>query len=53
MLEYLLKEIENAENTKIEKHYADVFEVFDKGYLDASLRNDLLSILITERYRSC
>ena len=45
MLQHLLKEIENAENTKIEKHYADVFEVFDKGYLDASLRNDLLSIL--------
>ncbi len=45
MLEYLLKEIENAENTKIEKQYADVFEVFDKGYLDSSYRTDLLNIL--------
>ncbi len=45
MLEYLLKEIENAENTKIEKQFADIFDIFDKGYLDASLRNDLLPII--------
>jgi hypothetical protein len=45
MLEYLLGEIENAENTKIEKQYANVFEIFDKGYLDTSLRNDLLPII--------
>ena len=30
MLQYLLAEIDNAENTKIEKQYADVFEVFNK-----------------------
>ena len=30
MLQYLLAEINNAENTKIEKQYADVFEVFNK-----------------------
>jgi len=45
MLQYLLEEIANAENTKIEKQYAEVFEIFDKGYLDASLRNDLLTIV--------
>ncbi len=45
MLQYLLEEIDKTENTKIEKQYADVFEVFDKGCLDASLRNDLINIL--------
>ncbi len=34
MLQYLLKEIENAENTKTEKQFTDVFEVFNKGYLE-------------------
>ena len=45
MLEHLLEEIENAENTKIEKQFADVFEIFDKGYLDAELRNALLNVI--------
>ncbi len=45
MLQYLLNEIENAENTKIEKQFANVFEIFDKDYLDASLRNDLLTVI--------
>ena len=45
MLQYLLNEIENSENTKIEKQYADVFEVFNKGYLTSSYRTDLLEIL--------
>ena len=45
MLQYLLNEIENAENTKIEKQFADVFEVFDKGYLDSEKREDLLEIV--------
>ncbi len=45
MFQYLVAEIEISENTKIEKEYADVFEIFDKGYLEASLRNDLLTII--------
>ncbi len=45
MLQYLLNKIENAENTKIEKEYAKVFDIFIKGYLDTSYRADLLEIL--------
>lgn len=45
MLEYLLKEIENSNNTKIEKQYADVFQVFDNGYLENKFRTELLQIL--------
>ncbi len=40
MFQYLVEEIEISENTKIEKEYADVFEIFDKGYLDATFRLD-------------
>jgi CheY-like chemotaxis protein len=42
LLQHLLKEIASAENTKIEKQYSEIFEIFNKGFLDASLRNDLL-----------
>lgn len=45
MFQYLLNEIENAENTKIERQFVDVFEIFDKGFLEASLRNDLLTVI--------
>ncbi len=45
MFQYLVTEIENSENTKIEKQYADVFEVFNNGYLTSSYRTDLLEIL--------
>lgn len=47
MLQYLLSEIENAENTKIEKQYENVFDIFrdDKKYLDSSCRTDLLFII--------
>ena len=47
MLQYLLKEIESAENTKIEKQYENVFDIFrdDKKYLDSSCRTDLLFII--------
>lgn len=45
MLAYLFEAIEKAEETKIEKQYEDVFEVFDKGYLEPSLRNDLLTVV--------
>jgi CheY-like chemotaxis protein len=47
MFQYLVAEIENSENTKIEKEYSDVFEVFDKGYLDSKFRIELLKILKT------
>ncbi len=47
MLEHLLKEIENAENTKIEKQFVDVFEIFDKGYLDAIFRGHLYKLIKT------
>lgn len=45
MFQYLLKEIANAENTKIEKQYADVFEIFDKAYLESKYRVKLVNIL--------
>ncbi|HLM02633.1 MAG TPA: hypothetical protein VK400_16385, partial [Pyrinomonadaceae bacterium] len=47
MLQYLLSEIENAENTKIEKKFADAFEVFEKGFLDSTFRGHLLKLLKT------
>jgi hypothetical protein len=47
MFQYLLEEIENSEHTKIEKEYSDIFEVFDKGYLDSKFRTELLKILKT------
>ena len=47
MFQYLVSEIEISENTKIEKEYADVFEIFDKGYLDATFRAHLLKLLKT------
>jgi hypothetical protein len=47
MLEYLLSEINNAENTKIEKQFADVFEIFNKGYLDGIFRGHLLKLIKT------
>ena len=49
MFQYLIAEIEDSENTKIEKEYADVFEIFDidKGYLDATFRAHLLKLLKT------
>jgi hypothetical protein len=47
MLAYLFEEISKSENTKIEKEYADVFEVFEKGYLDSKFRIELLKILKT------
>ena len=45
MLEHLLNEIDNAENTRIEKQYEDVFEVFEKGFLSNNFRTELLNIL--------
>jgi hypothetical protein len=45
MLAFLFGEIAKLENTKIEKQYADVFEVFDLGYLSISLKQDLLTCL--------
>jgi hypothetical protein len=45
MFQYLLSEIKNTENKKIEKQYADVFEIFDKGYLDSKYRVKLINVL--------
>lgn len=39
------KLIQNAENYQIERKYADVFEIFEKGYLGQSERERLLNIL--------
>ena len=47
MFQYLVTEIEDSENTKIEKDYPDIFEVFDKGYLGSSFRIELFKILKT------
>ncbi len=47
MFKYLVTEIENSDNTKIEKDYSDIFEVFDKGYLGSSFRIELFKILKT------
>ena len=41
----LKKRIENSVNYKLERQYADVFVVFKKGYLDTSVKNNLLDIL--------
>ncbi len=45
LFEYLISAINNTENMQIEKQYADVFEVFEKGYLDNELKMNLLNIL--------
>ncbi len=48
MLRYLFKEINKNEITKIEKEYADVFEVFDEGYFSNSvtdIRAKLINII--------
>jgi hypothetical protein len=45
MLEYLLEEIEKALETKLEKEFPDIFEVFAKGYLPDEQRKNLVEIL--------
>lgn len=45
MLAYLFNQVSNAENTKIEMQYADVFEIFELGHLNLSLKADLISII--------
>jgi hypothetical protein len=45
MLEYLLEEIEKALETKFEKEFPDIFEVFAKGYLPDEQRKNLVEIL--------
>lgn len=47
VINFLVKEIKDAENTKIEKEYSEVFEVFDKGYLDITFKGHLLKLLRT------
>lgn len=48
MLEYLLEEIEKALETKFEKEFPDIFEVFAKGYLPDEQRRNLVKILINK-----
>jgi CheY-like chemotaxis protein len=48
MLNYLFKEIDKTEITKIEKEYSDVFEVFDENYFSNSvtdIRVKLINII--------
>ncbi len=45
MLIYLFKEISESENTKIEKEFKDVFEVFTNNHLESKFRIKLLNIL--------
>jgi hypothetical protein len=45
MLAYLKTQVENSQNFQLEKQYADVFEIFEKGYLGQDVREKLLNIL--------
>lgn len=45
LLNYLKTQIQNSENYQIERQYTDVFEVFEKGFLGQSEKNDLLTVL--------
>jgi len=45
LFNYLIDEINKADITKLEKEYADVFLVFEKGYLPNNMRGDILKIL--------
>ncbi len=45
LFKYLLAEIEKSEITKYEKEFANVFQVFEKGYLPNNMRGDLINIL--------
>ncbi len=45
LIDYLINQIGNAPATKIERDFSEVFEVFDLGYLDSSLKADLLDVL--------
>ncbi len=48
MLEYLLEEIEKALETKFEKEFPDIFDIFAKGYLPDEQRKNLVEILINK-----
>ncbi len=45
MLIWLLKEIEKALETKLEKEFPDIFDIFAKGYLPDEQRTNLVEIL--------
>lgn len=45
LFQYLLQEIANTKNTKIEKQYSDIFEIFTKDYLPERDYHNLLDIL--------
>ena len=44
----LIKEIKNSNHTKIEVEYKEVFEIFNKGYLPHTIKQELL-LLIEEK----
>ncbi len=45
MLAYLKIQVENSQNFQLERQYADVFEIFEKGYLEQDVKSNLLNIL--------
>lgn len=45
MFEYLKSQIERSGEIQIEKEYADIFELFEKGHLDATFRSELMTLL--------
>lgn len=45
LFKHLLREIDKSEITKYEKEFLNVFQVFEKGYLQNNMRGDLINIL--------
>ena len=45
LIAFLVEEIKRAPTTKIERDYHDVFEVFDRNYLDSTFKTHLLQII--------
>lgn len=45
LLIFLLKSMENAPDAGLEKEYQDVFEIFERGFLNIELKTDLMNIL--------
>lgn len=45
LFEYLKGQIERSGEIQIEKQYADIFELFEKGHLDVTFRSELMTLL--------
>lgn len=45
LFDYLKIQVKNSQNYQIERKYADIFEIFEKGYLGSDVKDKLLSIL--------